>query len=77
MTTLNGFNLFHCWLVNMTTSSVKMLGLKNAFGQAIEKKKNCAIYLSDDINVLQNRNGVNEPNNIQSCNTLGFFLLIF
>ena len=37
-----------------------MLGLKNAFGQAIEKKKLCNI--SDDINVLQNRNGVNEPN---------------
>ena len=32
MTTLNGFNLFHCWLVNMATSSKIMLGLKNAFG---------------------------------------------
>ena len=59
MTTLNGFNLFHCWLVNMATSSKIMLGLKNAFDQAIEKK---LCNISDDINVLQNRNGVNEPN---------------
>ena len=58
MTTLYGFNLFHCWLVNMTTSSIKMLGLKNAFGQAIEK---ILCNISDDMNVLQNRNGVNEP----------------
>ena len=44
----------------MTTSSVKMLGFKNAFGQAIEKILH---NISDDMNVLQNRNGVNEPNN--------------